>query len=104
MYGPNPCDEAAYPCTGNQPSRSANTYARMYPSTKTGSEKPSTANAETARSNQLPCREAATTPKGTARDMEMISVRPITDRVAGIRCTIMEATDCPENKELPRSP
>src|SRR5258707_609385 len=59
---------------------------------------------DTTRSVQLPCRAAATTPRGTATDTEISRVRIITDRVGRMRSAIIETIDCPENKEFPRSP
>jgi uncharacterized protein with GYD domain len=56
------------------------------------------------RSVQLPCRAAATTPRGTATDTEISRVRIISDRVGGMRCAIIETIDCPENKEFPDRP
>ena len=74
------------------------------PSQKTGRENPSTAKTMTARSTQVPARQAATTPIGTASITANTMVQAVSVSVGSRRWPISLETGRLEKIEVPRSP
>ena len=72
--------------------------------TNTGTEKPSTETAITARSSQPPARAAASTPSGTASPTETIIVHTVSASVGSTRWPISVATGSEVKIDVPRSP
>ena len=77
---------------------------RTYATTNTGTEKPSTENAITARSSQVPALAAAITPRGTATAIDTTSVQSVSASVGSTRCAIKLVTGRLVKIEVPRSP
>ena len=102
--GAKPSASGLYPWAGSQRSSIANTYIRMYPITKMGTENPSTANTIVARSTNVPARHAANTPSGTATTMLRMMVATQSARVGSRRWPMSFATGRLEKIDTPRSP
>src|SRR6478609_1671013 len=102
--GPKPLKMLRKPCTGTQRSSIANIWIRMYPTTTTGTEKPSTDRPITKRSIQVPCFQAAITPRGTATTTARMMVDSAIEIDGSTRWPIIFITGRLEMSDVPRSP